>query len=677
MKVIACVLTLFLVINIISSYAEEVDTLLHNGAIRSVTFSLAGPKLLASAGDDMVIKLYDLQDGAITTLEGHSDRVTAIVFSPNGRLLASGANDRRCRIWDIASQSTIITLKHIVDRSIYQIQDVAFSPDGRLLATAAKSVKLWDTTSWQEIAVFRTDAWIRSVAFSHDGQLLAVGDRSGHVRVWNVDTGQVVVEIKTDTTGVYSVAFSPDNTVLASGGSEAKIKLFSTVNWEPRGTLQNFGAVFDLAFTPDSKTLASTGYKRISLWSIESGKNIVEFKEHTGWVRSIALSPDGTTVASGGDDGVVRTQRIDAYLQQESLKDIVRLIYFVPNDRVAQEDMDELLDTMIKEVQQFYADQMQCHGYGQKTFRFETDADGKAIVHHINGKLAEADYRSLTIEEEVGEYFNLSSNIYSIFIEGDPNIIHLCGLGSSHRGGISGRTFISTLKPPCFYPFVATHELGHAFGLQHDFRKHIYVMSYGRDGGWEDIILSKCAAEWLNASRYFNPGQHYFDNPTSVQILPPRACPSDAIMIRFDLTDTDLLHQAQLIISATAEDPVGGIKLYECKSLDNESSEISFMMSESTAISSDEIQLQVIDINGNITIEIYESNDVLGVQEYISPLQPEDVNADGTINIFDLVLVASYFETTNSSKDISKVDINKDGVVNINDLILIAKTIKE
>ena len=66
---------------------------------------------------------------------------------------------------------------------------------------------------------------------------------------------------------------------------------------------------------------------------------------------------------------------------------IVRLIYFLPRDRHPQPDIDEKMDALIKEAQKFYADQMEAHGFGRKTFRFETDENENAKVHHVNGKI--------------------------------------------------------------------------------------------------------------------------------------------------------------------------------------------------------------------------------------------------------------------------------------------------
>ena len=386
---------------------------------------------------------------------------------------------------------------------------------------------------------------------------------------------------------------------------------------------------------------------------------------------------------------------------QEPNGNVVKLIYFLPNDRVAQEGIDKRIDTMIKDAQQFVADQMFHHGFGRRTFRFETDTSGNAVVHHIDAKFAEEHYHYIgmfTIEDEIKEHFNLPANIsfqasvepsqnialpeniFFIVAEGSTEVLgYACGVGRQSwltreiNGNEIGTIFIPgnaiiVTTDRCFIPSVASHELGHVFGLQHDFRDDSYIMSYG-DGSRPQ--LSKCAAKWLNVSRFLNSGKTLSTLTPAHQMLPPLTYPSNAIGIRFDLTDSDLLYQAQLIIPATAKDPSPGVKLYDCKSLNSESSQIEFFMPDSTIVIGKQIELQVIDLMGNITrgTGSIEMDDVL-------PLQP-DVNTDGTVDILDLILVASLFEQTNVHRDISNVDVNRDGVINVNDLILVANAIKK
>ena len=90
---------------------------------------------------------------------------------------------------------------------------------------------------------------------------------------------------------------------------------------------------------------------------------------------------------------------------------IVRIIYFIPKDRAPQPDIDVKIDGQIKDMQQYYADQMEGHGYGRKTFQFETDALGKTVVHRVNGKFEGQHYLNetyISVNEELAERFDLS-----------------------------------------------------------------------------------------------------------------------------------------------------------------------------------------------------------------------------------------------------------------------------
>ena len=84
-----------------------------------------------------------------------------------------------------------------------------------------------------------------------------------------------------------------------------------------------------------------------------------------------------------------------ASLAQNS-RPMVRLIYFLPNDRKPQPDIDAKMDGLIKGMQEFYAKQMAAHGFGRKTFQFETDARGNAVVHWVSGRFTDKHYINLS-----------------------------------------------------------------------------------------------------------------------------------------------------------------------------------------------------------------------------------------------------------------------------------------
>ena len=284
----------------------------------------------------------------------------------------------------------------------------------------------------------------------------------------------------------------------------------------------------------------------------------------------------------------------------------VRLIYFLPSDRSPQQDIDPKLDTLIREVQQFYANEMERHGFGRKTFTFETDVNGKAVVHHVDGQFTDSYYHQNTSDKvwaELAERFDTPNHIYIVVI--DTGIERIGVRDRQVCGDASKMKFFMPGSGPCFSFYVIAHELGHTFGLRHDFRNNAYMLSYGK-GRTRDRI-SKCAAEWLDVHRFFNSSQTFFNRPTTIRMLPPLAYSPKAIRLRFEVTDFDGLHQAQLIIPTTARDPVEGssIKLHGCKSLSGESNAIEFITTELTVDPTAEVALHVIDVHGNITQQGY------------------------------------------------------------------------
>ena len=620
------------------NFAQQQPIVLrHGGSVRTVEFSPVNAFRLASAGEDHTIKIWSLRNDTVITLEGHTNQINSVAFSPNGQILASGSDDWTFKLWNIRQQQHIATLEHITDRTRSQVKAVAFSPNGQTLATAGIHVKLWDVSTQNEIATLHHDEYVWGLAFSPDGQLLATGDSVGSVKIWNVQKKQIVARLNAHSNIVGSVKFSPDGRTLASAGNAGTINFWDTSNWELLGTLPNNGTIFTIDFSSDGKTLAATGYETVNLWDAESGGKIVSLTGHTDWVRGVAFTPNGNAIASGGDDGTVRVQNIRAYLEAQHLRNIVRLIYFLPLNRLPQPDIDAKLDAQIKEIQQFYADQMESHGFGRKTFQFETDATGKAVVHHVNGRFTDAHYQDQSTQiidkvwEEIHERFNRSKHIYLVAIDvgsekigdGDSNVCGLGGVYPAHGGNAiypaSGACFVSE-SGLHFDP--AAHELGHAFGLQHDFRNDTYVMSYG---GRSRRQLSACAAEWLDAHRYFNANLTYFNEPTTFEMLPPRAVPPYSIRLPFKLTDTDGLHQAQLIIPTTVGDPdffisPDGIKLQDCQSLNGQTIRIGFVTTQLTANPVTEVTLQVMDAEGSFTTQTFpiDVTDLLPRPEVIS-----------------------------------------------------------
>ena len=378
---------------------------------------------------------------------------------------------------------------------------------------------------------------------------------------------------------------------------------------------------------------------------------------------------------------------------------MVRLVYFLPNDRPARPDRVAALSQLIKEAQQFYAAEMHRHGFGQKTFTIETDTNGEPLVHQVNGKFTEEHYYNsstdYTVWREIREHFDESDLQHVYFIAIDLSSESLSGGGVGGLGGVSfypvagsmafdpdGRIYTRSrditigeevhggfaLIPAHGHNFarlgLTVHEIGHAFSMYHDFRKGVhsdYVMAAA-----VQERLSKCAAEWLSVSRFFNTRSTFLNEPGEIQLLSLQPYSQDAISFRFKVTDPDGLHQAQLLVPEILNGTGWGPdRLFDCKRLNGTTGTVESVVRTAELV--DRITLQIIDVGGNITWATFpiELDDIELVQNGL------DVNSDGVANLLDLTPFVSRF----GQRGKSKADVNGDGVVDIVDVLLVAAPI--
>ena len=620
-------------------------SLWHMADVGGITFNPDGETFATSSSD--TIRLWDAHTGqhqAIFTWDYSLVKgfalINSLTFSPDGRTLAGG-DYGQIQLWDVATRKhrqTITGHKGRVDNFLFQrVTSLAFSPDGKTLASCGgddQAVRLWDVATAQS-KVILTDhtAEIYRIAFSPDGRTLASASSDQTVRLWNVATAQSKAVLTDHAYGVAGIAFSPDGKTLASGSWNDTIQLWDARTGKHKASIAglHYGGS-DIIFTPDSSTLIfGDAFGRILLWDVVEGKLMETLKAHRDTVASMALSPNGRTLVSESNGGTVflwedlevlisQTPQPDTDTQQTEddttiqpyEREVVRMIYFRPTDRPSRQEIDTELDTLIRWSQYFFAEQMQ--DYGRKTFAFETDATGHAKVHHVTGKFTDTYYHSDTYDKvvkEVAEQFDISRDVFLIAVDVSSEFINdegTCGIGGGTWKSFDNerwrRDFGGVAVVPasgvCINPSITAHELGHVFGLEHDFRDDAYLMAYGTQER-----LSNCAAEWLDAHRFFNNDPTRSNDAATMDMHASNTSTPGNLSLQFELADADGLHQAQLIVPTTVTDPAQGTKLHSCKPLNGRSQTVSFLTNDLTTKAGSEVTLQVIDDRGGITKQTF------------------------------------------------------------------------
>jgi WD40 repeat protein len=316
----------------------------HSNWVRSIQFSPDGT-LLASASDDQTVKLWDARTGQLwKTLLGHTNWVWSVAFSPaiagavggvmltadleatespsqNAAILASGGYDSSVRLWNGQSGQLLKTLQGHTN----WVLCIKFSPEGTILASGSddQTVKLWDVcTGRLANTLLGHTGWVRCVDFSRDGKLLASSSDDRTIKLWNVDrpesgsdeyradslSGSICKTLEGHTNGVWSVAFSPDGTLLASGSVDRTVKVWDVRTGAIVRNLEGHSNwVRCVAFSPDGTLLASASYdSSVKLWDARTGELVLTLEGHTSGVWSVDFSPDGTLVASGSYDKTVK-----------------------------------------------------------------------------------------------------------------------------------------------------------------------------------------------------------------------------------------------------------------------------------------------------------------------------------------------------------------------------------
>ncbi|MFN8491603.1 MAG: BTAD domain-containing putative transcriptional regulator [Caldilineaceae bacterium] len=300
----------------------------------AVLFSPDGRRLASS--DDQTVQLWEIgASGELVgqpngrTLRGHTGDVHTLAFSPDAKTLASGSYDQSICLWDVASG---VMVQRLNGHSSY-VYSLAFSPDGRLLASGSddQTVRLWDLQSQQCRILHGHRGRVYGVAFQPQGRLLATCSTDHSVRLWDVARGALCQTLLGHTDIVRAVAFHPTGAWVASGGYDETIRVWALHDAAGEGVRGEISQILNghtawvrsLTFSPDGETLVSGSIdSTVRMWGLQGGLQQVHhvLHGHTNLIRAVAISPDGGTLVSGSNDHAVRiwdiSQRERAQVRQ-------------------------------------------------------------------------------------------------------------------------------------------------------------------------------------------------------------------------------------------------------------------------------------------------------------------------------------------------------------------------
>ncbi len=318
-----------LVVNWNWPYCDQFQA--HTDTVMSLSFSPDGHHF-ASASSDKTVVVWSLKTRkACHTFVGFTDLPWQVSYSPDGKLIvvasdaallsergttgASRGGNEKINIYDAATGAGLARLEG--HRS--SVGSLGFTPDGKFMLSAScdGSVRLWDTARWVPCPVLPPDMTGMAVAVSPDGKLLALGGKDSVIQLWDLDPISLVGELKGHENSISCLAFSPDGNLLASGA-----QFDAAIVWDVRQQTQLYSLPWGsdriraVAFSPDGNTLAASEYfgnwphlgltGEVTLWDVPTGRHRASLRGHDGGALAIAFSPDGKTLVTGDNKGVIR-----------------------------------------------------------------------------------------------------------------------------------------------------------------------------------------------------------------------------------------------------------------------------------------------------------------------------------------------------------------------------------
>ena len=275
----------------------------HDDNVTAVAFSPDG-RLVATASFDHSAWIWKSPGQETIARLNHEGVVWALDFSKDGKYLATASWDGRATVWEVSTGRRLAQLPH----QKHAVTAVAFSPDGRFLATASedKTARVWEWAVEREKAQLPHRDNVNAIAFSPNGKFLLTASDDKMARVWEPATEQQIRTME-HRTGVVALAFSEDGNSLATATRDGTAQAWDVASGRKISQpITHGGTIWSLDFNPNGKYLATASRdKTARVWELPSGKEVTRL-DHDDFVWRVTFSPDGQLVATASRDHTAR-----------------------------------------------------------------------------------------------------------------------------------------------------------------------------------------------------------------------------------------------------------------------------------------------------------------------------------------------------------------------------------
>ncbi len=297
----------------------------HNTAVDALVFS-PDDKILLSGGsyNDAHLRMWWVNTGTqIESIRAQRTAVTALAFSPDGQTLATIGDDSGVNLWEWEKKKYT---RHFLNHT-HNLLSMAISQDSQVMITGGlPGIRVWNLRTQRPIyTLVRFDHFAYTMEINPaDGYTLATGNEKGDITFWNLRTGGRNSVSKAHRDRISDLTFTKDGQTLITSSDDRQIKVWDLDNSSKRLRLRytltgHTAKVRDIVLNPNGKVLASGSWDGVRIWNIETGQLLQHFYAHEDWVQSLAFSRDGTILATGGFDNLIKLWENNVPVQEPTI----------------------------------------------------------------------------------------------------------------------------------------------------------------------------------------------------------------------------------------------------------------------------------------------------------------------------------------------------------------------